>query len=733
MTSKFYLRFLQIGVIASLITVFFVFSDLLFPYITSKQLSFNVLTEFLLLVWGVFIWKFPAYRPKKSAITWGIVAFLIAILWSCTYSVDPILSFWGDAERMLGVFHIIHFFFLYLILISVFRSYEDWKILFSSSVIIATIVSVIGLTGNSYSTIGNTAYVSGYLIFNLYFCALLFFRAKKQNWRWFLSIPAILMLLEFSNAHTSGAIIGLGISVLLIVFLIGVLHENKKVKLSAWGALVISITALVLIFSQQNAVWFQKSFLKNLTAQKITFQTRLVSWEAAAKDFHNHPWLGVGYGNYASVFDRYFDAKFYNYSRSETYFDRAHNNLIDIVSTTGVVGLLAYLSIFVAVGFYLRKLIKRDPHNFEPLIIIGLMTAYFIQNLAVFDSLVTYTGLMISLAYIYYLVNPETEEKAEKKMPEFSALIIGIILVLIVTNYCNLRPWRTFQGVINGYSVLAQGQFMDGIAVYKDAFKENTPLDRDGKTAFLNSFMGSSKILSGLSESDRQDAIKYAISLAQENLTNNPQDSLMQLQLAQVYSLAVNFNQSSTEYYDDALKAVDAAIAASPERIPVYFMKANILLSKEKYDEALIVINSTIEFNPIFPDAYCQLFRVNNLKASAMTTAKANVADIKVVANNAWANGNKCIELNGAETFGMSKDFLTLIEHYYTLKDWTHALPMAKQLTIFQPSNPQTWQLLAEVYGATGDAVNSKEALMQANNLKANSVPDINASSSSAQ
>ena len=81
----------------------------------------------------------------------------------------------------------------------------------------------------------------------------------------------------------------------------------------------------------------------------------------------------------------------------------------------------------------------------------------------------------------------------------------------------------------------------------------------------------------------------------------------------------------------------------------------------------------------------------------------------------------------------MSKDFLTLVEHYYTIKDWAHALPMAKQLTVFQPSNPQTWQLLAEIYGATGDATNSRDALMQANSLKANSVPDLNASSSSAQ
>ena len=726
MNSKFYLRFLQIGAIASLVIVFFTFSDLLFPYITSKQLSFNILTEVLLLVWAIFIWKFPTYRPKKSLMTWGVIAFLIAILWSCSYSVDPILSFWGDAERMLGVFHIIHFFFLYLVLISVFRSYEDWQILFGSSVIIATIVSFLGIIGNVYSTIGNTAYVSGYIIFNLYFCALLFYRAKEKSWRWFLLIPAIIMLIEFSRTHTSGAIIGLGASILFVVFLIGVLHQSKNVKLAAWGALVISVSALVLIFSQQNTVWFQNSFLKNLTTQKYTFQTRLVSWEAAAKDFHNHPWFGVGFGNYASVFDRYFDAKFYNYSRGETYFDRAHNNLIDIVSTTGIFGLLAYLSIFVAVAIYLRRLIKRDPRNFEPLIIVGLFTAYFIQNLAVFDSLVTYTGLMISLAYVYYLTNPETEKETEKKMPEFTALIVGGILVLILTNYCNIRPWQTFQGVINGYSAISQGELVNGIAIYKDAFKNNTPLDRDGKTALLNSLLTASNSLAHLSESDRNDILTYAISLAEENLTNNPQDSLMQLQRSQVYSLAFNLTNSG-EYYDNALKAVDASIAASTQRIPVYFMKANILLSKQKYDEALTVINSTIEFNPEFPDAYCQLFRVNTLKAVAMKTNKKSDAEIKLVTNNAWSNGDKCVDLNGSETLGMSKDFLVLLEHYYEGKDWAHALIMAKQLVVFQPSSQQGWQLLAEIYGATGDAVNSKEALFQANMLKANTATNTTA------
>ncbi len=720
MTSKFYLRFLQIGVVASLLTVFFVFSDVLFPYITSKQLSFNVLTEFLLVIWAIFIWKFPNYRPKKSLMTWGLIAFLVAILWSCTYSVDPVLSFWGDAERMLGVFHIAHFFFLYLVLITVFRTYKDWQILFGSSIVIATIVSVIGLAGNAYSTIGNTAYVSGYLIFNLYFCALLFYKAGKRDWRWLLSLPVILMLLEFSKTHTSGAIIGLGASVLLIIFLIGVLHKNKKVKLAAWGTLIVSVAALILIFSQQNQPWFQKSFLKNLTTQKVTFQTRLISWQAAVKDFPHHPWFGVGFGNYADVFDRYFDAKFYTFTRSETYFDRAHNNIIDIVSTTGVFGLLAYLSIFVAVAIYLLRLIKRKPNDFEPLILIGLFTAYFIQNLAVFDSLVTYIGLMISLSYIYYLINPESEPEREKKMPEITALIVGLLLVLIFTNYFNLRPWRAFQGVIKGYTVITQGQLKEGVMIYKEALKNNTPLDRDGKNTLLNSLVNNTKMLVGLSEADRQEVLNYALQIAKENLANNPGDSLMQLQLAQTYALAANFSETD-EYYEGALAAIDASIAASPERIPVYFMKANILLAKEKYDESLAIINSTIELNPTFPDPYCQLFRINNLKVGAMTTAKAKETDIKRVSDLAWANGDKCIDLGGAETLGLSRDFLALLQYYYSLKDWNRALLMAKQLVVFQPEDEQAWQVLAEIYGATGDAINSKAALLQANSLRMSS------------
>ncbi|MFZ4631754.1 MAG: hypothetical protein ACOYL8_00935, partial [Patescibacteria group bacterium] len=210
MSPKTYLRILQGGLIASLFIILCVFKELLFPFITSKQLPFNIIMEILFAIWVVFIMRYPEYRPKKNYISYGLIFYFLAILASCLVSVDFNLSFWGDAERMLGFFHLAHFLIFYFILITVFRTWKEWRLFFQASVVIATIVSLIGLLGTDlYSTIGNTAYVSGYLIFSIYFSILLFFRSESKSLRWLYLIPLVPMLIEFVKMRTSGAIIGL--------------------------------------------------------------------------------------------------------------------------------------------------------------------------------------------------------------------------------------------------------------------------------------------------------------------------------------------------------------------------------------------------------------------------------------------------------------------------------------------------------------------------------------------
>src|SRR3989338_1921675 len=154
-------------------------------------------------------------------------------------------------------------------------------------------------------------------------------------------------------------------------------------------ALGVILISLAFLYPQSSLVK-NSSILRTVTqisSQAVTFQTRIIAWKAAVKDLPSHPLLGTGYGNYAITFDKYFDPKFYNYTTSETYFDRAHNNLVDLASTAGLLGLLSYLSIFAAVFYYLgqgRKQAKISSNEF--ILLVCLLVAYFIQNLAVFDS-----------------------------------------------------------------------------------------------------------------------------------------------------------------------------------------------------------------------------------------------------------------------------------------------------------------------------------------------------------
>jgi len=780
MSAKTYQRLLQAGLFASLAIVFFVFKGLLFPYITSKQLVFNLLMEVLFVFWLVFILRYPAYRPKRNLITCGLIAYSAAILLSCLVSVNFLLSFWGNAERMLGFFHLLHFLIFYFILITVFRSGHQWRWLLAASVLIAAVVSLLGLFGaNVYGSLGNTTYVSGYLIFNLYFALLLIISggedgtasaAEKDGgeeggegkgggggqgrfWRWLWLIPIVVMLFEFKAARTSGAIIGLTFSVLLFVFLLALGHRRRKTRRLSLIVFLLAVLAIAAVFSQARSAWFQNSFLRNLTPEKNTFQTRLISWRGALADFRYHPVFGTGFGNYAIIFDKHFDPKFFNYSLGETYFDRAHNNIIDIASTTGALGLLAYLSIFAAALYYLGRLFVKNGRragggrqmgagsaadgngaggfgprrNLEILVLVALMAGYFVQNLAVFDSFVTYMGLMLFLGYVYWLYFGREEAAAETgvrpeesrndnagplRNPAAELLVLFLLLagIVVFNARTNLRDWRMFKGVIDGYAQIVSGQTETGFTTFRSALV-GTPLDRDGRTALINLVISSPDIFNGLSAATAASDLDYVIALAQANVAPNPQDSLAQMQLAQILDAAARY------YYDDldkfnyysarSLNAIDAAIESSPGRVPLYLIKAQMLLIRGQKDEAIASANYAISLNPDYAESYCRLTQFYMLLADNGGPALADNNDFGPVLD-------KCVDLGGGD--GLNSDYLlqTAINYFLSAGDYGRAVKFSERLAAVHSYNGQLWLNLAELYFIGGRDDDARAALAKA-------------------
>ncbi|MBI4779119.1 O-antigen ligase family protein [Candidatus Falkowbacteria bacterium] len=723
MTLKIYLNTLKIGAYLSFISVFLVFTNLLFPYITSKQIFFNILIELLTVVWLALIIKYPEVRPKKSWISFGFAAFFSALLVSSIFGVDFNLSFWGDIERMLGWFHIVHFFLFYLIIITVFRRWEDWRNLLIASVIAGTGVCLYSLFKIPYSTIGNTAYVSGYAIFNFYFALILFFRRhgeeKIKHQDWLISalylLVALIMLLVMKVTHTRGAYVGLGVSFLLFFILHALYSRSKKIKIYSLviGVSAIILVSLIFLFPNSGLVANNSvlTTIAQISSSQVTFQTRLISWKAALKDFPNQPILGTGYGNYAITFDKYFDPKFYNYTNAETYFDRAHNNLVDIASTAGLLGLLSYFSILAAVFYYLLKGKRQGRISTnEFILLVCLFVAYFIQNLAVFDSLVTYICLMLALGYVYWLIEGSDEEEEEFAAgeaglanKELAILIIAGLVILSVVYQYNIKVFGMLSGTINGQIKLAQGDIISAVNEYKKALNLNTPLDRDSRASLVNAINGRQEALLAMDKATAKEIADYAVSLAEANVALNPADSMMQMQLAQILNTAAFVNQDNENkfyfYSNRALEAIDESIKSSPGRVTIYFSKAQIYIGRNDKDNAIKTLKYAVSLNDKYPESVCYLAKVE-------IYFKEEVEGYKAL--------DRCLDLGGAGYLNPAELIKISINHYLEKNDYARLLPLYIRWADLEPGNVEILVNLSLIYEKNGDKAGAIEAAKKA-------------------
>ncbi|MCB0199628.1 MAG: O-antigen ligase family protein [Anaerolineae bacterium] len=79
-----------------------------------------------------------------------------------------------------------------------------------------------------------------------------------------------------------------------------------------------------------------------VTGASFSVIERLAHWQAAINMWTDHPWLGVGPGNYATVYE------LYRLPRWQDALGHAHNVYLNIAGESGVLGLLGYLLLWAA-------------------------------------------------------------------------------------------------------------------------------------------------------------------------------------------------------------------------------------------------------------------------------------------------------------------------------------------------------------------------------------------------
>lgn len=112
-----------------------------------------------------------------------------------------------------------------------------------------------------------------------------------------------------------------------------------------------------------------------------SIDSRLEMWKVAGIIFTEHPLFGIGSGQVTQVLKEKIDS---GEIKKIKLYDHVHNEPLQILVTTGIVGLSAYLILYAGISYYFyRSLISSSLNKVRYLSFLGIMTtgAYFIFGL----------------------------------------------------------------------------------------------------------------------------------------------------------------------------------------------------------------------------------------------------------------------------------------------------------------------------------------------------------------
>ena len=578
MTLEKALRFVVLtGVFALPFIPLIVAQSLFFPFITGKNFAFRIIVEIIAGAWLALALVHPQYRPNRSWLLSAFALFILVIGLADVFGANAMKSIWSNFERMEGWVTLAHLFAYFVVAISVLKTENLWKRLWQTSIGVSVLIATYGIfqlmgfiTINQGgvridATFGNATYLAVYMLFHIFLTALLW----AQSWndarsKMLLGVTygTIIALQSFVLLFTAtrGAILGLVGGVFLSALLMIVLANKSKV---AWRLSVGVVVAILFIaggfFALKDTVLVQGveplARVASISFSESTVNARFMNWCMALEGIKERPLLGWGQENYNLVFNKYYNPGMY---AQEPWFDRVHNIIFDWLVAGGIIGFLAYASLFVFALLYIWR--GRTFSPAEKAILTGLLAAYGFHNLFVFDNVVSYILFFSVFAYIAVRATNEGEHAVLFQQEWFSRKALPFVSVAVI-----VCVWGVAWGV-NAKALAANRALLQAVAPQQGGIEKN--LEYFKESMGYNTF--------GIQEA-REQLAQGAARLAGNN--NIP-------------------DEVRAQFFDTARKEMEMQIASAQDdaRFPLFL--GTLLNSYGLTDEGLQYLEKAHELSP---------------------------------------------------------------------------------------------------------------------------------------
>ncbi|MBU1292079.1 tetratricopeptide repeat protein [Patescibacteria group bacterium] len=732
-------------------------------YEFNKQYLLVFLVSLSFLAW---LAKLVVVRKKlffrRTALDFWILVFMLIMILSAVFSIDEISSWFGFYGRFSGsVIGILALIVLYFVVVNNVESVKSEKgksiwglsldkiyslfIVSSWITIIVTYLSIFNLWSKipnmpgtmfirSFNPVGGS--LEGLSIFLAMAMSLVvgLVLSKSLGKKKIISMRIVflivsLILLFLINFSAAWVVLGVTMFILLVMaFWTRIFRE--RVNLLTLPIILLLISTFYL-FGLPAKIGFLSDLDTLLPLPQELILDSGVARTVAWQSLKDYPVLGSGPGTYVADFVKFKPVEFNNDEFWNVRFDRGSSHIMEMIGTTGVLGILSYiliLGIFLLIGlvFLSRKRLKvlsanypisdrRHPISVFPLILawISLLVAQFVymQN----TVLSFYFWFFMALGVVVW---QGVQNKPFKKisftfdrMPEVG-LVMNVILIILVFALAGLF-------YMGGRFYLADVRFIEPVESKEE----------------LVSKIEKSIILNNYRENYRQ-ALSQAYLITAWAEANKPEEE-QNIQLLQALAsgsiqqarIATSLSPNSVSAWENlgaiyrdtrglvggilpfALEAFAQATELEPTNPFFYRERCRLnLISEEKdWDETIGYCQRAIELKDNYLDAHVQLALVYEQKGdleAALERMKGVLEKLRGV------SFQRDSDFAGAAT----EIYFQTGRLYFNLERIKEAVPMFEQAVIITPQYANGRYALALTYetdGRTEDALIQYQILSQ--------------------
>ncbi len=648
-----------------------------------------ILTIIVAGAWTTKVIAQKKFKLQRTPLDIPIALFLLSQIISTIFSLDTHTSLWGYYSRFNGgLLSIISYIILYYAFVSNLLDAKIIKRLLIVGLSSGAIVALWGLPshfgydptcllfrGNLdvscwtidfqpklriFSTIGQpnwlAAYINVLILPSLAF-AVLEFKNKASKKFIFYSILSFIFLLDLLFTKSQSGFLGIVIALFIFAGIlvyeelkhkqndISIFVEKKHFKLLLASFAIFALTVFFVgspidklnIFTYPGlAAQFTKKPVSKTATTPTTIpalelnitdsgQIRTIVWKGAFSIWQHYPIFGSGVETFAYSYYQYRPVEHNLTSEWNYLYNKAHNEYINFLATTGAFGFLTYMAVifyFLYISFR-TLLLKNDLTENARLVVLALLAGYIsilVTNFFGFSVVIiniyfylipalviAQLGLIDTKSFFQFSKTPANEvlSLAQKILTIIVILIAGFLIFNLV------KFWFADKAYFYGSNLDQAQQFQEAYSYLAKAvnYRGDEPVFQD-ELALNNGILAASLISVDQTRPATQSAqdgpiiqalLQNSVGLSDKIAQEHPSNVVfMKSRVRLFYTLS----QVDPKYLPTALDTIKKAKTLAPTDATIAYNLGILQGQTGDFKSAIETLENTVKLRPNYRDAH---------------------------------------------------------------------------------------------------------------------------------